>query len=674
MRKTKKVAVIAASILIYSSFAAMAAAEETNNNDTTLDEVVVTGSKLNPTKFSVVTEAEIKAKGAQNVAEALKDVAGLYVTGSNTKGKKIAQFRGSDAGNTKIFIDGVPLSPVGDGKVDLSNIPAENIAKIEIIKGAVPVIYGTDAPGGVIFITTKNGSNKSSGSVSIARGSWGTDTYSATLGGDAGKINYFLSIKKENTDGYTSHSSGENDYYNGKIRWDINPKSSLTVFGSYSESEKQIPNRYDANGNLIVNRGQGGAVAAYNSFFSNSKNWEYDPLKQSYIGALYTQKLNNNNDLSFKVYHSNEKSTLITSSPRDYWDGTVTGYELQHTSKTSRANTITWGYAYETRSFTELATNNIVSRPESNRADYDYTGKSFYIQDVTNINRKLTTSFGYRHNENKDHMTINAAAFAATQAKLPGIDIYHPSGADTSDNPVVSFNYAMNDKTAIHGSIGKSYRFPNAKERAGLGGLYSGVNGDYSLGRSTYLLPEEVINREVGLKHDFSSRLGFDITYFNKDIKNMIKGQGQGEGHTQYENIPDVDMHGFELEVHQKFSKQIKGFVNYSYTNALDTWQNRQVSDIPYRKFSYGVNYAGNDGMNVNLAVNYVGAVKSAFSNGNGNGNEDGWKTPFLLQKLSSYHVVDLKVSKSINNKEYYVKILNLLDKQYYLGAYLIAP
>ncbi|MEM5769856.1 MAG: Plug domain-containing protein, partial [Bacillota bacterium] len=138
MSKSKEVAVMAAAILMYSYFAATVAAEEANNNDTALEEIVVTGSKLSPTKFTVVTEAEIKAKGAQTVAEALKDVAGLYVTSSNAKGKKIAQFRGSDADNTKIFIDGVPLSPVGDGRVDLSNIPTDNIAKIEIIKGAVP--------------------------------------------------------------------------------------------------------------------------------------------------------------------------------------------------------------------------------------------------------------------------------------------------------------------------------------------------------------------------------------------------------------------------------------------------------------------------------------------------------------------------------------------------------
>ncbi len=81
------------------------------------------------------------------------------------------------------------------------------------------------------------------------------------------------------------------------------------------------------------------------------------------------------------------------------------------------------------------------------------------------------------------------------------------------------------------------------------------------------------------------------------------------------------------------------------------------------------------------MAVNYVGARRSMFSQGNGNGSDDGngdvtgnpygyWGT----KNLPGYHVVDLKVSKAIDNKEYYVKVLNLFDKEYYTGSYMVAP
>ncbi|HWR05979.1 TonB-dependent receptor [Sporomusa sp.] len=674
MRKTKKVAVIASCMLLYSSLASVVDAEEAKAGDAVvLDEVVVTDSKLNPlkipVKMTVITAEEIKAKGAQTAAEALKDVAGLYVTSSNTKSKSYAQFRGSDANSTKVIVDGVLLSTVGDGRADLSIIPADNIEKIEVIKGAAPVMYGTNAPGGVIFITTKSGSKESSGSISIARGSWDTETYSTSVSGDTGKINYYFGVKKQSTDGYTAHSSEKSEYFNGKIRWNLNPKASLTVFGSYSDTDKQFPNRIDANGNIINYPGQGGTITSRNNYFGGGDNpgttynWEYDPVKQSYIGAVYDQKLNNNSNLNLKVYQSKQNSLLTTSGyQRVDWDGNVNGYELQHTIRTSRVNTATWGYSYETRDFVELTPNGSGVTPNGtyNRGDYDYTGKSYYIQDVLKVNNRLDASFGYRHNETDDRIIVRTTAYTPNYQEI--------NGSYSSDDPVFTLNYKLSDNTALHGSIGKSFRSPNAMERS-------------APLSNTNILPEEALNREVGLSTLTKFGLGVDVTYFTRDITNMIKGNGAGGGRTQYYNIPDVDMHGFEAEISKKIGRCIKGFANYSYTNAYDTRVKTQVSDIPYRKFSYGLNYAGKEGINAYMAVNYIGERRSMYSQGNGNGSSDGnagvsddvwgsWKN----KGLPGYHVVDLKVSKTLNNTEYYVKVQNLFDKLYYQGAYLVAP
>lgn len=683
MRKEKKAAIIAGCLLLCSSLTPIAGAAETNADNTVLEEVVVSDTKSkplkNPVKATVITKEDIKAKGAKNVAEALNDVSGLYVTTSNTKGKSTAQIRGSDANNTKIFIDGVQLTPIGDGRVDLSSIPTDIIEKIEVFKGAVPVIYGTDAPGGVIYITTKSGSGKSFGSVTLANGSYDTRRYSASIGGSNGNINYFFNAKSELSDGYTLHSSKENKFYNGKLDWEIDPKSSLTFFGSYSDTKVQIPNRYYPNGTMYATPGQGGAIAN-NNFFTGTYNWEYDPMKQSYIGAIYKHKINGKSDFNFKLYESKEYSTLNTSNAKlhDYWNGSVKGYEFQYNIQANADNKISTGFAYETRDFTELAVNSALSKTAKGGycdSDYSYHDQSFYIQDTINVCREMTTAIGFRHYENHDRMNINNPAFfnAKTYPYATGlyVDPYHLKGNESANDPVLSFNYNVTDSTALHGAFGKSYKYPNAMERSGVGGYLNGLSA--SSGVSQYLLPETAINREIGLSHTFSSKLGFDVTYFNKDIDNMIKGQGQANAHTQYENIPHVDMHGFEAELHQKISKTVKAFVNYSYTNAYDTRAKDQVSDIPYRKFSYGFNYEDKNGYAANLAVNYIGSVRSVFSNGNGNSEGDG-NVALNNVYLPSYHVVDCKISKTVNNTEYYVKVLNLLDKKYYLGAYLVAP
>lgn len=684
----RKLAIIASFMLIYSSYACVADAEEANTNgDTTLDEVVVTGEKPNPlkipVKMTVITEAEIKAKGAQTVAEALKDVAGLYVTNSNVKGRGVAQIRGSDSNSTKVIIDGVMINGGGDGRADLSIIPTDNIEKIEIFKGPVPVIYGANATGGVIFITTKNATGKTSGALTVARGSWDTEIRSFSFSGNAGKVNYYFNAKQSDTDGYNDNPNNvggykkntaeDSQYYNGKLKWDFNPKASLTVFGSYSDTTKELPNRYgyySGKMQILGYPGSGGTLTSRNSYFGGggglglTYNWAYDPIKESYIGAVYDQKLNNKSDLSLKIYQSKLRSILTTqgfTAANGYqsvdWDGSTNGYELQHTVRTSRANTATWGYSYETRSFVELSPNGYPPTTY-NRGDYNYTGKSFYIQDVSNLTSRLAASFGYRHYSVDDGIIVNTKVYTPNYQNIHGVY--------SSDDPVFTLNYKLSGNTALHGSFGKSFRSPSAMERSAP--LY------------TTVLPEEGINREVGLEASTKSGLGFDVTYFTRDITNMIKGGGFSAGHTQYYNIANVEMHGFEAEISQKIGKHMKGFVNYSYTNAYDILMHMQVSDIPYRKFSYGFNYT-RKGLTANLAVNYVGAVRSVYSEGNGNGNGDGNSSvssnPYAYwgtKNLPGYHDVDLKISKAIGNKEYYVKVDNLFNEQYYTASYLIAP
>lgn len=708
MSRKKKLAILAGCMVLCSAgLGAVAGAEEAaKDSDIELDEVVVTAAafkQLNPVKFTTITAEDIKAKGAQNVAEALNDVTGLFINSNSTKGKHVAQFRGSDADNTKVFVDGVPLSPVGDGRVDLRNIPADNIAKIEVIKGAVPVIYGTDAPGGVIYITTKKAGNTTASSLSITTGTNNDERYYLSLDGRRGKLSYDFGVKRDNTEGYTYHTKAEANYFNGKLNWDLNPQSSLTFFGSYTKRKEQLPNRIDpATGELLLNNGSGGTISGFHGMWRGTFDGEYDPIENSYMGLLYSWKLNAKSDLSLRFYQSEEDSSYsargwaesrdVPHSAYQFWDGTVRGWELQHTLRTSPANTVTWGYNHETRGFTERTTTlGHISSPVDiwfnffNTAKYDYSGKSFYLQDTTQVNRRLATSLGYRHYEVEDHADINTIAY-----DNPGLQ----HGVGTADDPVFSVNYALSSRVNLHGSVGKSFRWPNAKERSGPGGIYGAPSetvtfdpggglpqvttgnglGPNGLGYPPcdYLEPEEATNRELGVgytAHGFK----FDVTFFSRDITNMIKGQGFGQHHTQYYNIPHVDMQGYEVEVNKKIRNGLKTFFNYTYTDAYDPLVGDQVRDIPRQKYSLGLNYAGADGVNANLALNYMGSRVSAFSNGNGNGSGDKPQV-VRVHALDSYYTVDLKISKTEDNQEYYVRILNLFDKQYYQGAFLIAP
>lgn len=693
----KRARLLSLPALLASASALPAAAESDARADiVTLDEVVVTGERINPlripVKMTVVTEAEIHAKGARTVDEAVKDVAGLYVTGSNVKGRKVAQIRGSDANSTKVIIDGVMINGGGDARIDLSIIPTDNIEKIEIFKGPVPVIFGSNAPGGVIFITTKNSGGKLSGALGLARGSWGSEMYSLSLAGSTGDVSYYLGAKKSSTDGYNdnpdniggagSHTAEESRYLNGKLKWDISPATSLTVFGSTSDTTRELPNRYNAT-TRIGYPGGGSTLTMQNNYFGGGAtgggptyDWGYDPIKESYLASIYKQKLNEHNDISIKVYRSELESLLTTSGfQRIDWSGSTNGYELQHTIRTGKTHTVTWGYSDERRRFLERTPLPPGTPPVTYaRGDYSYTARSAYLQVVFNLTRQLDMSIGYRRNEIDDRVVVKNATWTAPANK-------EQSGSYSSSDPVLALNFRPVESLALRASIGKSFRAPTAMERSAPAQAPMNSGGTLVPYFGATVLPEEGLNREIGLEASTDFGLDFGITGFNRHITNMIKGMGGGGGHTQYFNIPEVEMRGFDVEFRQSVGERFKGFFNYSYTNAYDRLMNLQVTDIPLRKFSYGINYTGS-GLTANLVVNYVGPVRSMYSQGSGNASSDGnynnvvngVATYFGTQNLPGYHVVDMKINKTFGNNDYYIKVLNLLDHRYYAASFLAAP
>ena len=103
-----------------------------------------------------ITGEDIRKSGSKTVGEALKtlpDVAVSTATAGNANESVTMQGLGN--GYVKIMIDGVSVSTDISGSTPIFQIPVENIERIEVIKGADSVLYGSDAMGGVINIVTK---------------------------------------------------------------------------------------------------------------------------------------------------------------------------------------------------------------------------------------------------------------------------------------------------------------------------------------------------------------------------------------------------------------------------------------------------------------------------------------------------------------------------------------
>jgi outer membrane cobalamin receptor len=106
--------------------------------------------------ITVITADDIEKSGATNVADALANTPGTWVNRSGPGGAAAsASIAGSTSNQVLVIVDGVRQNDARQGAPDIAQIPTEDIEKIEVLRSGASAVYGADAMGGVIVITTK---------------------------------------------------------------------------------------------------------------------------------------------------------------------------------------------------------------------------------------------------------------------------------------------------------------------------------------------------------------------------------------------------------------------------------------------------------------------------------------------------------------------------------------
>lgn len=101
---------------------------------------------------NVVTVEDIQATNSRTVAQALAHVPGIVTTTGAKNQPRVSIHGIFDQSKVLVLIDGVPYYETYFGFLDLNQFPTDNVAKIEVTKGAASVLYGTNAKGGVLNI------------------------------------------------------------------------------------------------------------------------------------------------------------------------------------------------------------------------------------------------------------------------------------------------------------------------------------------------------------------------------------------------------------------------------------------------------------------------------------------------------------------------------------------
>ncbi|QYM79485.1 TonB-dependent receptor [Horticoccus luteus] len=149
-----------------------------------------------------LTANELARRQIDSLAEALGGVPGAPLFASGAPGASASLFlRGANSNQTLFLVDGLRMNdPNTDYAVLLGGATLAPGDRIEVVRGPQSTLYGSDAVGGVVALTTGKGAGAPSAQVSAEAGSFGTVRGGVAAQGASGPAAYNVSVQAGHTD------------------------------------------------------------------------------------------------------------------------------------------------------------------------------------------------------------------------------------------------------------------------------------------------------------------------------------------------------------------------------------------------------------------------------------------------------------------------------------------
>ncbi len=603
-------------------------AQPSRDETPTLDETLVEGelTRRRSTPVYTINEAEIRQKGAQNLADALRGLPGFAINdaGRGADFHNGSYYRGAAIGQNALLVNG-RLVKTGlnssHGATDLNSIPVEGIKRIELLgPGAGTTLYGSEVIGGVINVITEEGPKIPTLRSAIEYGSYGESNYRAGYGGTDGKTSYNL--------GYQSYGA-TNDF--------------LVPFGS--------TNRDSLTGRLMN-------ADLYTASYQGSFTYRFDDRNTLTFDALKTlsrkglvigdskDRLNRdalNTGLTWRTELGEGKDSVLTTT-LSYLDDYFSTYgpirptffkstdlsskfymaRVDHTWRTSPGNTLQWGVDVKHNTFTSDTKNSSPNPTFANLSqftDASITNVGLFALDTWRIVSGVQLDFGLRQTFDSKFGNYLNPSIGARWDIVPEVAL-RASFATVQRNPGPDVLFAPD---AAEGFL------PNPDLKAERGTTYN-----------------------VGFDFQPSRSWSAQVTYFGSLISDRIGNEAlnDGSGQSRRANIGAVGTNGVEVGLRWQVSPQWSTFLNYTYTK-VKIEPGRFLGTLRFLPESVallGIGYQ-NEGLEVNTFVN--------FNSGAARTNDLGSYTP-------GYTTVDLRAAIPLNRAlALTVYLANLADTQY---------
>jgi vitamin B12 transporter len=172
--------------------------------------IVVTAKRLPRYSFAhsyngqTIPSTQIEHQQQNHVLQTLQAMPGLTIVQSGGMGAQTTIFtRGTNGNHTQVRVDGMRANNPGNpnGSFDFADLTTDGVDQIQVLRGAGSSLYGSDVLGGVVLISTKEGTGTPRGSLQAEAGSFKTFQEKGEVQGEINGFHAAISASQLNSGG-----------------------------------------------------------------------------------------------------------------------------------------------------------------------------------------------------------------------------------------------------------------------------------------------------------------------------------------------------------------------------------------------------------------------------------------------------------------------------------------
>lgn len=564
-----------------------------------------------PVATNIVNRDDIRSAAPQTVMDALRREAGTFVQ-QTTPGQGVVILRGLKGSEVLQVVDGFRLN-----NAIFRNAPSQYVAlvdsqmldRIEVVRGPMSALYGSDAMGGVVQMLSATPSFDTEewdaeGSVYARYGS-ADDSSLSRIEGAVGQADLAISggftyqdVGLREVGGgeelpYTDYTARAADL---KVRAQVAPGHELTLSAQYSE-QPSTP-RYDE-----LTPGYGQTQPSSAEFFFEPQRRDFVQLRwraieptrfwdeaEAYVGYQDMQDDRRARDFG-SVNQDRERNSDAT-----------TGLGLQAGKSLPGSHYVTWGADY------------YVDEIESSRVREDLSSGATSVRAPRFPDGSSMSQFGVFASDDWEFAEgfdlLGALRWSLVRTRLTasgGFDAVTVEDDDFSGN--LSLAYEATEQTHLVLNLGRGFRAPNIFDL----GTFGDRPGNRFNIPNPDLSSETVTTLDAGVKVSSDRLRGELIGYvseYEDKITSVLTGETTSSGRlvVQNQNVTSLDLHGVEGSLRATVTDAIEFYATATYTKGEETLDDDEypADRIPPLFGSVGVSWQAQPDLELEAYVRYA--------------------------------------------------------------------